>query len=163
VRFASKKRLKLTLNGKETHRIEAIIRQHPGQAYRIDKFKVPKPARDEFIQKVRITHEFIKTLPGFRFVFEQTGGPGEFNFVTVIVWESADALDAAKQAVMAKHEESGFRPNEMFERLGIEVDLANYSQLAAQKEIQHGDHLSPSMDKRASSESLRGDFHPGRT
>lgn len=45
--------------------IEGIIQQHPGQVYRIDKFKAPKPARDEFVQKVRITHEFIKTLPGF--------------------------------------------------------------------------------------------------
>lgn len=113
--------------------IEALIRQHPGQVYRVDKFKVPKPARDEFIQKVRITHEFIKTLPGFiqDFVFQQTGGPGEFNFVTVAVWESADAIDAAKKAVMAKHEEIGFKPNEMFDRLGIEADLANYSQTEA--------------------------------
>jgi heme-degrading monooxygenase HmoA len=112
---------------------EAIIQQHPRQVYRIDKFRVPKPARDEFIQKVRLTHEFIKTQPGFiqDFVFEQIGGPGEFNFVTVAVWESADAFDAAKQVVMAKHEEIGFKPSEMFDRLGIEADLANYAQLEA--------------------------------
>jgi hypothetical protein len=66
--------------------IEAIVQQHPGQVYRIDKFKVPKPARDEFMQKVRITHQFIKLLPGFvqDLVLEQTGGPGEFNVVTVV-------------------------------------------------------------------------------
>ncbi len=101
------------------------------QVYRIDKFKVPKPARAEFIQKARIPHEFIKTQPGFiqDFIFEQTGGPGAFNFVTVVVWESADALDAARQAVTAKYREIGFKPNELFDRLGIEADLANYSPL----------------------------------
>ena len=48
-----------------------------GQAYRIDKFKVPKPARAEFIQKARIPHEFFKTQPGFiqDFVFEQQVAP----------------------------------------------------------------------------------------
>lgn len=109
------------------------IAQHPKPVYRIDKFKVPKSARDEFIQKVRITHEFIQTLPGFiqDLVLEQIGGPGEFNLVTVVVWESTDALDSAKQAVMAKHEEMGFKPNEMFDRLGIKADLANYSQIEA--------------------------------
>jgi heme-degrading monooxygenase HmoA len=101
------------------------------QVYRIDKFKVPKSARDEFVQKVNITHQFIKTLPGFGqdWVLEQIGGPGEFNFVTVVIWESADAIASAKQAVMEKHKEIGFNPSEMFARLGIEADLANYSQM----------------------------------
>ncbi|MBI1880408.1 MAG: SDR family NAD(P)-dependent oxidoreductase [Chloroflexi bacterium] len=109
--------------------VEAIIQQYPGQIYRIDKFKVPKPARAEFIQRVRIPHEFIKTQPGFiqDFVFEQIGGPGAFNFVTVAVWESADALDAARQAATAKYREIGFKPNEIFDRLGIVADMANYS------------------------------------
>ncbi len=32
---------------------------------------------------------------------------------------------------MAKHEEIGFKPNEMFDRLRIKADLANYSQIEA--------------------------------
>lgn len=105
--------------------------QHSEQVYRIDKFKVPEPARAEFIQKIRIPREFIRIQPGFieEFVFEQTGGPGEFNFVTVAVWESASALDTARQAAAAKYREIGFKPAELFDRLGIEADLANYSQL----------------------------------
>ena len=110
--------------------IKAINRS--GQVYRIDKFKVPESAQDEFIQKVQVTHEFIKAQPGFiqDFIFEQTGGPGEFNFVTVVIWESAEVLDAAKRAVMTKQAEIGFKPAEIFDRLGIEADLAYYSQLA---------------------------------
>lgn len=45
--------------------IEAIAQQYSEQVYRIDKFKAPQPARDEFLQKVRITHQFIKIHPGF--------------------------------------------------------------------------------------------------
>jgi hypothetical protein len=61
-------------------------------------------------------------------LFEQTSGPGAFNFVTLVEWESAEALEAAKKAVMAKHEEEGFHPEEMFARLEIDADLANYVQ-----------------------------------
>jgi heme-degrading monooxygenase HmoA len=111
--------------------VEAIIQQRSGQIYRIDKFKVPKSARNEFIQGMQITHQLLRTLPGFiqDFVFEQISGVGEFNFVTVVVWKSANALESAKSAVMAKHEEIGFNPKELFSRLEIKADLANYSQI----------------------------------
>lgn len=107
--------------------------QNPQRIYRIDKFVVPSSARSEFIEKVRSTHEFLRTLPGFiqDSVFEKTGGPGEFNFVTIAVWESAEAIDAAKKAVMAKHEDIGFSPDEMFARLGIKADLVTYKQIDA--------------------------------
>ncbi len=108
-----------------------IIQQQPGQVYRIDKFQVPEAARAEFIQNVSNTQAFIQTLPGFvqDFIFGQSGGPGTFNLITMVVWESADALDSAKQAVLAKHAEIGLNPKELFDRLGIQADLAHYSQL----------------------------------
>lgn len=105
--------------------------QDSRQIYRIDKFVVPDSARGEFIENVRSTHEFLRTLPGFvqDSVLEQTGGPGEFNFVTVAVWHSAEAIEAARETVISRHEEIGFSPHEMFVRLGIKTDLANYRQI----------------------------------
>jgi heme-degrading monooxygenase HmoA len=99
--------------------------------YRIDKFNVPSSARKEFIDKVHGTHQILRTLPGFiqDNVLEQIGGPGEFNFVTLVIWDSTESLEAARKAVMAKHEEIGFNPQEMFARLGIKADLANYKQI----------------------------------
>ena len=99
--------------------------------YRIDKFNVPSSARKEFIDKVHRTHEFLRTLPGFiqDSVLEQTGGPGEFNFVTIVIWDSTESIEAARKAVMAKYEEIGFNPQEMFARLWIKADLANYQQI----------------------------------
>ncbi len=112
---------------------EVSRHQHPGQVYRIDKFKVPPAARAEFLQKVRLTHQVLKAQPGFvqDFIFEQADGPGEFNFVTLVAWENTEAMGAARQAVAAKHAEIGFRPAELFERLGIKADLGNYTQLEA--------------------------------
>lgn len=109
------------------------IPQHSAQIYRVDKFKVPELARTEFLQKVRLTHAVLQTQPGFiqDFVLEQTDGPGEFNFVTIAVWQNAEAMVAARQAVIAKHAEIGFKSAELFDRLGIQADLANYAQLEA--------------------------------
>ena len=101
--------------------------------YRVDKFVVPDRARDEFLTKVRNTHELLRTLPGFLqdSVLEQSSGPGEFNFVTIVEWESMESIENAKAAVMAMHTRTNINPQEMFARLGIKADLANYRQIDA--------------------------------
>ena len=101
--------------------------------YRVDKFIVPERAREEFMSKVRNTHELLRTLPGFRqdFVLEQSAGPGEFNFVTIVEWENGEAIEHARAVVMARQKEMNFNPPEMFARLGIKADLGNYRQIDA--------------------------------
>lgn len=101
--------------------------------YRVDKFIVPPHAREEFIGKVRITHELLRTLPGFLqdFILEQSAGPGEFNFVTIAEWESPECIENAKAAVLALHKQMNFNPQEVFARLGIQSDLANYRRIDA--------------------------------
>lgn len=113
--------------------MNAPLHQPRGQLYRIDKFKVPGPARDEFMQNVCITHELLKTLPGFvqDLILEQTSGPGVFNIVTIAVWENAAVVEAAKQVVAAKRAELGFNPQDLLDRLGIEADMATYIQTGA--------------------------------
>ncbi len=112
---------------------QPMIQQQPAQVYRIDKFQVPAAAQTEFLQKVQTTHALLKTLPGFQqdLILVQTGGPGSFNIVTLVVWENAAALQAARPVVMASQQASGFDPHALFERLGIQADLANYAQLEA--------------------------------
>lgn len=101
--------------------------------YRIDKFNVPGSARQEFVDRVNNIHEFLRTLPGFiqDSVLEQTGGPGEFNFITIVIWEGMEAIEAARKAVTARYEEIGFNPQELIARLGIKADLATYQQIGA--------------------------------
>ena len=110
-----------------THRLSNELQR----IYRIDKFNVPIATRQEFVDRVNKTNEFLRTLPGFiqDFVLEQTGGPGEFNFITIVIWEDAEAIEAARKAVTAMYEEIGFNPQDLLDRLGIKADLANYQQL----------------------------------
>jgi heme-degrading monooxygenase HmoA len=101
--------------------------------YRVDKFIVPDDARSEVIGKLRATHALLKEQPGFvqDFVLAQLSGPGEFNFVTIVEWESQEAVEDARSAVMALHREMNFDPQEVFARLHIKADLANYRRLDA--------------------------------
>jgi heme-degrading monooxygenase HmoA len=98
------------------------------RVYRVDKFVVPAGAREEFLGRVRQTHELLRAQPGFiqDFLLEQTAGPGEFNFVTMVEWEGAEAVEKARAAVMARHREMGFDPQELRARLGIRADVADY-------------------------------------
>ncbi|MDQ3718989.1 MAG: antibiotic biosynthesis monooxygenase [Thermoproteota archaeon] len=103
----------------------------PRRVYRIDKFKVPSSARKEFIDRVHQSHEFLRTLSGFvqDFALEQTDGPSEFNFITIVIWNSMKSLETARDAAMAKYKEIGFNPQEMFAKLEIKADLANYQEI----------------------------------
>jgi hypothetical protein len=101
--------------------------------YRVDRFVVPDQAREEFMSKVQSTHKLLRTLPGFLqdFVLEQSAGPAEFNFVTVVEWASQESVEKAKVVVRAMHQEMNFNPQEMFARLGIKADIGSYRQVDA--------------------------------
>ena len=111
--------------------------QNHRPVYRIDKFKVPSAARNEFLERAREIQSFLSTLPGFveDAIYEQLGGPGAFNFVTLVAWESAEAAEAAKNAVSARFEAKGFNPQQFRARLGIEADAALYQQIPPRDEI----------------------------
>jgi hypothetical protein len=49
----------------------------------------------------------------------------------MVGWESAEALDAARQAVYAAYAASGYNPSAIYERLDLEVDIAYYTQREA--------------------------------
>ncbi|MBA3424486.1 MAG: antibiotic biosynthesis monooxygenase [Rubrobacteraceae bacterium] len=109
--------------------------QEQQRIYRIDKFIVSEPARAEFLERVKHTHELLRILPGFieDSILEKMDGPGDFNLVTIVVWWDAEAIAAAKEAVTARHQETGFDPRETFDRLGVQADLVNYRQIDAWK------------------------------
>ncbi|PKA41360.1 antibiotic biosynthesis monooxygenase [Rhizobium sullae] len=104
-----------------------------GAFYRVDKFVVPEAAREEFLINVLKTHEVLQAQEGFirHTVLEQVSGPGEFNFVTIAEWESAEVLERVKAAVQAAHRARNFDPQAFFARLGIRADIANYKPVAA--------------------------------
>jgi heme-degrading monooxygenase HmoA len=82
------------------------------RVYRVDKFVVPTSAREEFLDRVRRTHAFLKAQPGFvqDFVLEQFSGPGEFNIVTTVEWASREAFEGASAVISARYREMNFNP-----------------------------------------------------
>lgn len=104
-----------------------------GAFFRVDKFVVPVAAREEFLINVMMTHKLLEAQDGFidHKVLEQVAGPGEFNFVTIAQWESADVVERVRAAVAAAHKAANFDPQEMFARLGIRADMASYKPVAA--------------------------------
>ena len=99
--------------------------------YRVDKFRIPSAARSEFLKNVRQTHQLLRTLPGFveDFLLEQPDDAGNFQVITVAIWESGAAMRAARETVAAHYQAWGFSPQELFARLNIEADLATYTEL----------------------------------
>jgi heme-degrading monooxygenase HmoA len=99
--------------------------------FRVDKFVVPDAARSEFVARVLETHEVLREQEGFMGdrLLEQSSGPGEFNFVTIVQWRSQEDVNRAGQAIAALRRRTGFDPHVMFARLGIKADLGNYALL----------------------------------
>lgn len=71
---------------------------------------------------------FIEKLPGFlgHVVFEKTGGPTNFNLVTIAVWESTEAIEAAAAKVREYYRSIGFDVQETVTRLGVRAEIGNY-------------------------------------
>ncbi len=96
--------------------------------YRVDRFTVPDGGRDEFLERVRQTHEILRAQPGFLqdLVLEQPAAPGSFHLVTMVAWEGAAAIDRAKAVVAEQQKAAGFSPPELLARLGIQAELGSY-------------------------------------
>jgi hypothetical protein len=99
-----------------------------GSVFRVDKFLVPEAARDTFLAQVGETHAFLGAQPGClrNLVLEKDSGPGRFNVVTFVEWESDTAFENAKAAMASRRETTGFDPAALIARLGVETDLAAY-------------------------------------
>ena len=115
------------LSNKKAHKDQI----YPYRIRFIDKFLVPEKAKQEFMERVNINRNFIKTLPGFieDAAYERTDEYGNLIFITIAVWENEDALKKAKEAVQAEYKKQGFDPAAMFERLNITMDRGTYQEV----------------------------------
>jgi heme-degrading monooxygenase HmoA len=97
--------------------------------FRVDKFKVPAAAREEFLARVRASNEILRAIPGFveDYFFEQLGASGDTKIVTIAVWENEQAFSSAKSSVQEHYKKIGCNPAEIIQRLGIEADMDAYT------------------------------------
>ncbi|AUV84091.1 antibiotic biosynthesis monooxygenase (plasmid) [Salinigranum rubrum] len=105
--------------------------QSESHVIRVGIYAMPDEARDEFLRQLLSKEDTLRAQPGFieASVLEQSGGPGEFNFVTIAEWENQDDYENALETIGTRHERHNFDPQELFSRLGIEADFATYTQI----------------------------------
>lgn len=101
----------------------------PAPVFRIDKFAVPADALPAFLEQVHRVRQTLEALPGCQqnLVLTQTGGPGEFNVVTLVEWVNPQAIVAATAAMQKKYAAEGFDPSAFMQTLGVRADLGLYS------------------------------------
>ena len=103
----------------------------PNHIFRIDRFKVPAAAREEFLARVRTSNDVLRSLPGFveDCFFEGRDASGNSKIVTIAIWENQQAFAAAKSSVQQHYAKIGFNPAEIIQRLGIEAEMDAYANL----------------------------------
>jgi len=94
----------------------------------IDKFIIPKNAKQEFTERMNFNRDFIKNLPGFLgdTAYEREDENGNTICITIANWENADALSQAKTAVQAEYQRINFNPAELLTRLHITMERDIY-------------------------------------
>ena len=100
-----------------------------GRVYRLDRFVVPREAREEFLMRVNQTHEILRGQAGFvqDFLLERPGeDDGATVIVTLVEWDSQDTVDRVVPIVQAAHRRMGFNPKETVARLGVTAEFGIY-------------------------------------
>jgi heme-degrading monooxygenase HmoA len=101
------------------------------RVYRLDRFIVPHVAREEFLARVKATHQVLNEQPGFiqDFLLEQPLDENTFALATVVEWENASFIEGARAVVKEMHQKIGFNAQETIARLGIKAELGNYQRI----------------------------------
>lgn len=99
--------------------------------YRLDRFVVPNTAREEFLARVKATHQILNEQPGFiqDFLLEQPVDENTFALATLVEWENASFIENARAVVKEMHQKTGFNAQETIARLGIKAELGTYQRI----------------------------------
>lgn len=94
----------------------------------MDKFIVPEESRGTFLEAVRRSAAFLRTLPGFieGFVYEKRDGESRHNVVTTAVWRDEEAFQNAKKSAVEGFQRIGFNPQEIMKSLEVQIERAVY-------------------------------------
>ncbi|HEY4325101.1 MAG TPA: hypothetical protein VGN20_13985 [Mucilaginibacter sp.] len=94
----------------------------------IDRFIVPAGAKAEFSQRMAMSRNFIKQLPGIirDEAYERNDEQGNLICITMAIWASESDLENAKQLVRAEYQKQGFDLPAMLGRLGINMERGQY-------------------------------------
>ena len=96
--------------------------------YRINKYTVPLEARQQFVELVDKTLAVIRKQDGYvkDLFLEQHAGPGQFDFITLIEFASADVAPKVAAALIEFDRQLGLDREALMKMLGIRTDFASY-------------------------------------
>jgi len=96
--------------------------------FRVDKFAVPAEAMPAFLERLHWVDRVLGKMPGClqNMVLTQSGATSEYNVTTIVEWEDAEAMAAAKARVQARYAEEGFDPPAFMQGLGVLADMGLY-------------------------------------
>lgn len=89
---------------------------------------MPEESKERFLEQVRKSASFLRTLPGFveGFVYEKTDGESRHNIMTTAVWKDEEAFQSAKRSAAEGFKKIGFNPAEIMEALKVQIERAIY-------------------------------------
>jgi len=95
----------------------------------VDLFIVPEENLAEFMEAVRTTTPFLRSLPGYveGWIYTKESGPGHYNVVTTAVWTNEEAYQVARQAAQEEYRRINFCPQDVIKRLGVQMERGEYS------------------------------------
>ena len=96
--------------------------------FRVDRFVVPPESKIVFMERLRRIQQILDGQPGRlqNLVLTQIGDKGEENVVTIVEWESSEAMAAAAVMAKAKYAEENFDPQSFMRTLGVQPKFGLY-------------------------------------
>jgi heme-degrading monooxygenase HmoA len=115
--------LNASVNAQQTQNQQSKTEKNMKQIL-IDKVTVPASSKEEFLPRMNMSREFVKKQPGFikDEFFEQADEHGDLIYITIVVWENAEAFDKARHAVQSEYQREGFDLLGFCKRLNIKLE-----------------------------------------
>lgn len=99
--------------------------------YWLDSFTIPATSRTTFASKLSEIYDLVNGLAGCRRreILERVSGDGSVNVVILVEWESAGAMEDARETLAGWRLETGFSPTAFSKSLGVKAEFSQYSVL----------------------------------
>ena len=113
----------------------------PESVFRIDKFAVPATALPDFMPRLRRIAGLLAQRPGClqNLVLVASDPSAEFNVLTLVEWEDAQAMTSARAAVQAEYAQEGFDPAAFMRQLGVRADMGSFERVPAEARLETED------------------------
>lgn len=90
----------------------------------ISKYLIPAASKETFLERQNIARTYIRSLAGLirDHAYERVTENGDTEYITVATWVSEEAINNARELVLAENERTGFNRAEMLQKLNIKME-----------------------------------------